>query len=362
MSVLDRLKKLQSEIQIQKLDAVLISSVANIIYLTDYSGFSTEEREAFLLITPASRFILTDGRYTGAVKKTIPDFELLEISSKNKLADLLGRKIADLNILSLGIEEDDLRISEYKLISKVAKNLKNFVFHEHRSIKNPGEIKLIERAGRIGDRAYKFILEKIKAGISEKELMFKLENFIREEGFEPSFKTIVAFGANAAVPHHLTGDAKLKKGDFILMDFGVKFKNYCSDMTRTVVFGKPSERQKQIHKTVLEAQSEAVKFIKNNAGKEIRTADIDSAARVWISSKNYPTIPHSLGHGIGIEVHEHPYLSPNSKEILKEGMVFSVEPGIYIENFGGVRIEDLYVYEKNGLRPLTNSPKELLIV
>lgn len=357
-----RLKKLQSEIEKQRLDAVLISKVANIIYLTDYSGFSTEEREAFLLITPKSQFILTDGRYSGAVKKTIPDFELLEISSKRKLADLLSSKIADFNIKSLGIEEDDLRISEFKLISKVAKNLKNFVFHEQRSIKTPEEIRLIGKAGLIGDRAYKFILGKIKAGISEKELKFELETFIREEGFEPSFKTIIAFGGNSAVPHHQTGGAKLSKGDFVLIDFGVKFKNYCSDMTRTVVFGKPSETQKQIYKTVFEAQTEAVEFIRNNEGKVMRTADIDNVARGLILNKNYPSIPHSLGHGIGIEVHEHPYLSPNSKETLKEGMVFSVEPGIYIDNFGGVRIEDLYVYEKNGLRSLTNSPKELLIV
>lgn len=360
-----RLKKLQQEIKSQNLDALLISKVANIIYLTDYSGFSSEEREAFLFITPKAQLIFTDGRYSEAVKKKIPHFELIEISGRNELKDLLLSLTQKLKIAKLGIEENDLKVSEFKVVKKVAKGLKDFKFHEHRSIKTAEEIKLVEKACEIGDETFSFILTKIIRGISEKELGYFLDNFIRGQGFEPSFKTIVAFGENSAIPHHQTGDRKLRPGDFVLLDFGVKFKDYCSDMTRTLVFGEASDKQKKIYQTVLEAQEKAIEFLQKRLkyptpGVGVFAKDIDQRAREYIMEQGFPSIPHSLGHGIGIEVHEHPFLGVNSKEILKEGMVFSIEPGIYLPGFGGVRIEDLFVIEKNGVRQLTKSNKELL--
>lgn len=368
--VLDhRLDKLKLEIKSSKLEAVLISKVANIIYLTDYSGFSKDDREAFLLITPNKQFVLTDGRYSGAVKNEIPNFELVEISRQNKFIDLFRRLISKVKISELGVEENDLRVSEFNQIEKVIKNLKDFKFHEHRSIKAPEEIELIEKACEIGDQTFKFILPQIKSGISEKEVSFILENFIRQKGFEPSFKTIVAFGKNSAIPHHLSGEAKLEKGEYILLDFGVRFKQYCSDMTRTLVFGKASEKQKKIYKVVLGAQKKAFEFLEKGfkdptpgVGSSPTASEVDKTARDYILDRGFPSIPHSLGHGVGIEVHEHPYLSVNSKEILKEGMVFSIEPGIYLPGFGGVRIEDLFVIEKKGLRRLTNSSNELIEV
>ncbi|HLC88042.1 MAG TPA: Xaa-Pro peptidase family protein [Patescibacteria group bacterium] len=360
-----RLKNLQLEIQPQKVDAVLISRVANITYLTGYSGFSTEEREAFLLITPQQQLIFTDGRYSEAVKKLLPDFRLVEIGGGKKFKDLLKEETGNLKITKLGIEEDDLKVSEFKQIKKVIRFLKDFKFHQQRSLKTDAEVSLIEKACEIGDLAFKFILTKIKAGISEKELAYYLENFIRVQGFESSFKTIIAFGENSAVPHHQTGEARLKSGDFVLMDFGVRFKNYCSDMTRTVVFGRASQKQKKIYQTVKESQEKAAEFLKKKIqhpapGVGVLAKDVDRTARQYILGQGFPSIPHSLGHGIGIEVHEHPYLSPNSQETLKEGMVFSIEPGIYIPGFGGVRIEDLYVLESNGIRQLTDSPKEFI--
>lgn len=357
-----RLKSLQSEIRSQNLDAALITNIPNIIYLTNYSGFSETEREAFLLITPKDAFIFTDGRYTTAVKKLIPDFKLLEISSAKKFKDLLSEILQKLKVKKLGVEESDLKVSEYKTIKKVHKNLTDFKFHTHRSIKTQEEIKLIKKACEIGDKTFEYIKTKIKAGMTEKQLMFYLETFIREQGFEPSFKTIVAFGENSAVPHHQTGDRKLKSGDFILLDFGVKFKNYCSDMTRTLIFGKPSEKQKKIHETVKVAQQKAFEYLKANFKKGVKGSELDAIARNHILESGYPTIPHSLGHGIGIEVHEHPYLGINSEEVLKEGMVFSIEPGIYLPELGGVRIEDLYVIEKTGVKQLTASHKALIAI
>ena len=192
-----------------------------------------------------------------------------------------------------------------------------------------------------------------------------MEYFIKKHGAELSFPSIVAFGKNSSVPHHQTGNTKLtERIKLILLDFGVKYENYCSDMTRTIFFGKPSEKQKKIFEVVLEAQQKAANFLGSaiKFGKKVSASEVDKAARDYIISKGYLTIPHSLGHGIGLEVHEHPSLSPRSKDTLKEGMVFSIEPGIYLPNFGGVRVEDLFVIQKNTLNQLTLSSKKLTVV
>lgn len=358
----NRLKNVQEEIKQQNLDAVLISKTSNIIYLTNYSGFSNEEREAYLLITSTKQFLLTDGRYKEAVKKLIPNFNLIEISSKNKFTDLLKDVCQKLEINKIGIEESDLKVSEWKTIKKTVKDLRDFRFHHHRSFKTKEEIELIEKACQIGDEAFDFIKTKIKSGITEKEIMFLLENQIRQQGFEPSFKTIIAFAENSAVPHHQTSDKKLTSGDFILLDFGVKFKNYCSDMTRTLVFGKSSTKQKKIYQTVKDSQQKAFEYLKTNFKTGVKASDIDKIARDYIIENGFPSIPHSLGHGIGIEVHEHPYLGPNSKDLLTANMVFSIEPGIYLPEFGGVRIEDLFVIENDKVRQLTKSNNDLVFL
>ncbi len=350
-----RIKKLRELIGEEKLDAVLISSVSNISYLTGFTNFSKEEREAYIFIGKDFAYIITDARYSEAVKKQVPHLTLFERSHKNPTKNLFKKHQKE--IKKLGIEEDNLTVVEHRVFKKHFKNIKHFEVSHLRSIKSKDEISKIEKACRIGDLAFDHILKKITAGITEKELAGKLENFIKEKGGEFSFPPIVAFGKNSSVPHHQTGDVKLiGDGEFVLLDFGVKFENYCSDMTRTVFFGKPSDKQKEIYQTVWAAQQKAVDFVNSTvkSGKEIKATDVDKVARDYIISKGYPTIPHSLGHGIGLEVHEHPSLSPKSKETLKEGMVFSIEPGIYVPNFGGVRIEDLFVLQKGDLKKMTN--------
>lgn len=360
MNYLDRISNIRKLFLKRGFDGVLISSHANISHLTGYSNFSKNEREAFLLISKDEQFIITDGRYKEAVLKGIPHFKLLELSSENSLKnilDKLGNKIKE-----LGIEEDDLTVSEHKLFKKHFKKLKHLSLTNHRSIKTDEEIEKIKKASNLGDLAFKYILKKIRIGISEKELAWEIELFVKSKGAELSFPSIVAFGKNSSIPHHQTGETTLTKGNIVLLDFGVKFENYCSDMTRTVFFGKPTKKQKEIYGIVLEAQSRAVEFVNSGikSGKQIKAAEVDKIAREYIISKGYPNIPHSLGHGVGLEVHEAPHLSLRSKEILKPGMVFSIEPGIYIPDFGGVRIEDLYVIENNGLRQLTTSTKEII--
>lgn len=233
-----------------------------------------------------------------------------------------------------------------------------------KSIKNPQEILLIEQACKLGDKTFDYILGKIKPGVTEKQIALGIMRFIRKNKAKLSFKPIVAFGKNSVAPHHRANDTKLKKGDIVLLDLGAKLNDYCSDMTRTVFMGKATSKQKKIYHTVLEAQQKAIEQLNNETMKQslkgIRASKIDSIARSYIISKGYPPMPHSLGHGVGKKVHEAPKLSPKSKKYLRENMVFSVEPGIYIAELGGIRIEDLVVLEKTGPRLLTNSPKHLI--
>ena len=360
-----RISKIIALLNNQSLDAAIITSVSNITYLTDYSNFSNDEREAYLFITKSHQYILTDGRYTTEVKKHIKDFELIEISSTNLFKDALMGLLKKHSVESLGIEEEDITVSELKRIQSVISNVKNFPTHTLRLIKEASEINLMKKACQIGDKAFKYILTQIKPGITEKQIASKLANYIRENSAEISFSTIVAFGENAAVPHHQTGDERLSTNDLILLDFGVKYNDYCSDMTRTFFLGQPNAEQKKIYDAVLNSQMKSIEYINShlssvNNKTYIQAADVDYAARNYISSLGYPSIPHSLGHGIGIEVHESPTLSPISKHILTEGMVFSIEPGIYLPGKFGIRIEDLFVIEKAGLRQLTNSSKELI--
>lgn len=344
------------------LDAILISSTSNIIYLTDYSGFSKEEREAFLFITKKSQYILTDGRYSEAVRKLIADFKLIKISSKLPIEEILKKLAKKHKVKKLGVEEDNLTVSEYQKISKCFNDLNHFNISDFRKIKEAHKIAKIEKACKLGDKTFAYILNKIKLGISEKELATEIEFFIKKQGADISFPPIVAFGKNSSIPHHQTSDRKLTTNSIVLLDFGVKLNNYCSDMTRTVFFGKATTKQKKIYQTVFNAQQLAIGNLKSLIinHKSIPAKNIDNVVRKYIISKGYPSIPHSLGHGIGIDVHEFPHLSPKSKDILKEGMVFSIEPGIYLPNFGGVRIEDLVVLEKAGIRLLTHSPKNLI--
>ncbi|MDP3987712.1 MAG: M24 family metallopeptidase [Candidatus Levybacteria bacterium] len=244
-----------------------------------------------------------------------------------------------------------------------------------KSIKTSKEIRLIGKACKLTDNTFDYILKEIKEKISEKELALKIIRFVRIKRGMLAFKPIVSFGQNSAEIHHKPTDKKLRKGQIIMLDFGAKIDRYCSDMTRTIFFGKATDKQKRIYQTVLEAQKQAIKFIANHYDNtyhhsekpELSAKEVDKIARDFIISCGFPTIPHSLGHGIGKKVHEGFRLSPKRENKLLPGMAFTIEPGIYLKNYGGVRIEDTFVLEKNGLprrkaglRQLTNSTKKLI--
>ncbi len=232
-----------------------------------------------------------------------------------------------------------------------------------RGVKTPQEILRIKRACELGDKVHSQILKKIKIGVTEKEVARNIVQLIKQSKGRLSFRPIVAFGKNASEVHHKPTNLKLgRKHGFIMIDMGVKLNGYCSDMTRTLFFGKASKRQKRIYKTVLNAQKIAIDFISNHSNDTYyRSAkEADRIARDYIAKKGFPPFPHTLGHGIGKRVHEGFRLGPKSKTIFKNGMVFTIEPGIYIKGYGGVRIEDTFYLNKGKLIQLTKSPKTLL--
>lgn len=245
------------------------------------------------------------------------------------------------------------------------KNFNTKLIHEVRAVKNKKELENIIKAQRISERVLSDVLQILKVGITEIEVeKFIKKSFIKYKAPILSFPPIVSFGKNTANIHHEPGKTKLKKGDMIMFDFGTTVNHYCSDMTRTYFFGKPSVGQQKIYRAVLEAQERALKKI---ASGERRAKIIDKSARDYLNKfipkklalSKVEGFSHGLGHGIGTVIHEWPNFKPKSEDIIPAGCVMTVEPGIYIKNFGGVRIEDMILITKNGYKNLTNVAKSI---
>lgn len=356
-----RLKKLQSELTSNGIYAILVSSPVNIEYLTGYSNFSRDEREAYLFLARGTLAMLfTDGRYIEAVKNTVPK------SVSVFLINELFKKIKDSKVKTLGFEQN-LTFAEYKRFKKeTGKNLRltAWLIEKLRAVKDTEEIKNIKLASKLTGKTYSHVLENIRTeNITEKEVAWRIEKFIKENGGELAFESIVAFGPNSSIPHHKTSNKKLtNKDEFILLDFGSKVNGYCSDMTRTLLTKNSSSRAKKMYQIVLSSQETAFQLINQLSyfHKPVLAGDIANAANNIITKSGFPTIPHGLGHGIGLEVHEMPHLHPKSKNTLVAGNYFSIEPGIYLPGFGGVRIEDDYLLTDRGLEQLTKSERELV--
>lgn len=333
-------------------EAVFISSYPNIFY---YSGFTSED--AYLFISHNKKYIITDSRYLIQAKEQAKDFEVIDI--KNGFEKIFSGA----NEKYIGFEDCYMNVREYKKLRTKLAEYQDFVemqkiINEPRMIKSPEEIKNIAEAEKIGDEAFSYILDRIKEGRSEREIALEIEFFMKKQGATAlSFDTIAASGKRSAMPHGIATDRIIENGDFLTLDFGCIFEGYCSDMTRTVVVGKATDKQREIYNVVLSAQTAAINKIQ--AG--LKCSEIDKVARDIITDAGYgENFGHSLGHSVGIEIHENPSFAPSCHEILKNGHVVTVEPGIYIEDFGGVRIEDLIAVENGSARNLTFSPKDLI--
>jgi len=334
--------------QIEENQGVIITSRANIFY---YSGFTSED--AVLLLTKSKRILITDSRYTYQAKKEAIGFEI----HNKSLVDIAS----NLECEEILFEENRVTVAEFAVFQKFGKKLipAEKVISHPRRIKDKEEIDRIKIAEELASSAFDALINEIHIGMTEVEVALFLEFYMRKNGASGlSFPTIVASGIRSCMPHGEATDKVIEKGDFVTIDFGCVFGGYCSDMTRTIVMGEASSKQKEIYDVVLMAQKKAIDTIKPG----IPCKEIDKAARDVITKAGYgENFGHSLGHSVGIEIHENPNFSPKSEDVCEIGNVITVEPGIYIDGFGGVRIEDVVVIGES-IHNLTKSCKDLTII
>ncbi len=343
----------------KKIDALLITDPYNMRHLSGFRG-----GEGALYISRTQQVLITDSRYTEQASKE-SSFTVVEENSGHKRAQILREcmeKEGKEHGFSMGYEDESMLCAQFDRL-KAELNVTYWVpmggsVDELRRIKTEEELEYIARAEDIGDQAFAAVLKILKPGMTELQVAAELEYEMKKAGAEgTSFSTIVASGLNSSMPHAIPGNKKLEEGDFITMDFGCMVNGYCSDMTRTVVLGKASEKQKEIYQVVLKAQLAALDAIR--AG--VTGKSVDKVARDIIADAGYgDCFGHGLGHSVGLFIHESPRLSPNDDTVLQEGMTETVEPGIYVPGFGGVRIEDTVVVTRDGYRNLASSPKELI--
>ena len=345
-----RLSSLSEKLQVSSLDGFLASKEANVSYLTAYTS-----RDSYLLVSPKASYYITDFRYLEEARENIKGVKVLGYKNLFKDIAVLAKK---LKIRRLGFEAKSLNFAEYSRIkeylSPKIKLIDTFNLVESlRQIKSPEEIGCLKEAIRITAKAFSFLKSYLRPGLKELEIAAELERFIRFEGAKTSaFSIIVASGPNSSLPHAPISERKLKTNDSILIDMGVEASGYKSDLTRVFLLGRITLAQYKIYKIIQEAQNKAIEAIKPNV--QINT--LDQAARKFIAKSGYGKyFGHSLGHGIGLEVHEEPSISSKNKSPLKEGMVFTIEPGIYIPGRFGIRLEEMVLVNKKGAEVLSGA-------
>ena len=354
------IKKLQSQLKERGTNyCALIISPENRRYFT---GF--ESSDGFLVVSPERSVFITDGRYIEAAEKQISN---CEVKLLGKTYPQISEFLGEMNCKHLLVESTRMTVSIYNSLKGVLKNTSistdstlDSIINSIRSIKNECEVECIVEAQKIAEDAFQHILKFIKVGVTEKEIALELDFYMLRNGGEGlSFETIAVSGKNSSMPHGVPSDKKIGNGDFITMDFGTIINGYHSDMTRTIAVGFATDEMKNVYDAVLMAQQNCLDNIK--AG--ISCKDGDMFARKIINEAGYGKyFTHSTGHGVGVEIHEFPNLSPASDSILKIGNIVTVEPGIYIPEKFGVRIEDMALITDDGCRNLTNAPKELIIL
>ena len=328
-----------------------------------YYGAEFDIAEGVAIVTKAGCRYFTDSRYIESAENGIRGFAVKLVDRANPYHKLLNEAIADFGVTKLGYEENYLTVAEFLGYEK---NLQaelvpmNDKISGFRAVKEEWELDLMRKAQEITDTAFAEILTKIRAGMTEKELAAELIYCLKKNGGAGlSFDPILGSGPNTSLPHGVPGDRVLQAGDFITMDFGVLYKGYCSDMTRTVALGYATDEMKQVYDTVLKAQLAGIAATK--AG--IPGKQIDAAARQVITDAGYGAyFGHGYGHSLGMEVHEAPSPNPSGERVMEANMIASAEPGIYLPGKFGVRIEDVVIFREDGCEDITKSPKNLIIV
>lgn len=355
MSIVERIQKLRSVLADKEIDGILISQPHNRFYLSGFKGSA-----GYLLITTDRLVLVVDFRYIEQAKRQALEYEVFRTVM---LTDWFPQLISDLKVKRLGFEAGDITYTFYRQLTETLQKTGSSlqlvptegIVETLRAVKETAEIELIQKAIYISDLAIAHISEVIHAGMTELETVWEIEKFMRENGSEAvPFDLIVAAGPNSALPHAQPSERPIKEGEPILFDIGARYENYTSDISRTIFLGEPDAMFRRVYDIVLGAQLAAMAIIKQGMTGE----EADNIARTVIQETGYgDAFGHSLGHGVGIATHEHPRLGMRSVDNLENNMVFTIEPGIYLPDWGGVRIEDTVVLSGEKIVSLSKARK-----
>ncbi|MEE8174000.1 MAG: aminopeptidase P family protein [Dehalococcoidia bacterium] len=352
-----RLEKLRHKLAESELDGIFISQPESRRYLSGFTGSA-----GFLLISQESAILATDFRYLEQAQGEAPDFQV--VSLKNEPAEWFPQLASEIRAKRLGFEAGHLSFAVYRqlteTVNKMSQNQLQFLpaeglVEELRAVKEEAELELIAEAVKLADAAFEHVLAIIRPGMREREVAWELEKFLREAGSEPvTFQPIVASGPNSALPHATASERPLAVGEPVVIDIGARVGGYSSDLSRTLCLGQADRTFTRIYDVVLGAQLTALATIEAGLSGD----QADQLARTVIEQAGYgDAFGHGLGHGVGLAVHEEPRLGPNSAGLLAEGMVFTIEPAIYLKGWGGVRLEDVVVMEDGRARVLSKATK-----
>jgi len=338
--------------------ALIVSDLPNVAWLTGFTG------SAGMAVVSADKGIfITDSRYTLQAEEQVKDLPTAWFKSPTTGDEFLGAQIKELGLSKVGFEAASVTYANYEKWRDRLAGVELFgaedLFQNLRMVKNASEIDRIKQACGIADACFAHIQPHIQPGVTEYDIDLEIEFYIRRHGAELAFAPIVVSGERSARPHGKASEKKLEKGDFLTMDFGAKFEGYCSDITRTVVVGESTDRHREVYEQVLKAEVAAIEAIRPGA----KASDVDGLARKILDEKSFAQyFGHGLGHGLGALVHDAGRMSPTSTDVFEVGQVWTVEPGVYIPGFGGVRIEDDVLVTESGVEILTKSPKDLLVL
>lgn len=357
----ERRKKLWLEINksTHKPDSFLITNPKNVFFLTNFTG------EGILLSTPGKYYLITDSRYCNQAKQEAYDCEIIiqDLQKEDAQNTCLSNLLAELKITELGFEANYLKVADYLKYQQIMPYLKlipfNDIIEKIRMIKDQSEIAFIAEAAQIANKSFYETVSNLSEGITELILANQLNYNMRKNGAKKeAFDLIVTSGERGTLIHGEPSNKKIKAGELIIVDFGSVYNMYHSDCTRTLIIGEADKRQKEVYNIIKEVQEKILQQVK--AG--IECSKLDKLARAMIEEKGYGTyFQHSLGHGVGLDIHELPYLNSHQKTILQANMVVTIEPGIYLPGLGGVRLEDTIVVTETGCHILTNLPKQLML-
>ncbi|HVL50738.1 MAG TPA: aminopeptidase P family protein [Actinomycetota bacterium] len=365
----ERQQKLRDRMEAQALDALLVTNLTNVRYLTGFAGSN-----GYVFLTRDASWFYTDGRYATQASQMVKGAEVVIARNHADVVERLNSLTSGRRLGRVGYESTHVTVASKGAAWEPPPGLDKVMTYfedaelvatqgwveELRKVKDAGEIAAIKAAAEMGDAGFHYIIERVKPGLTERELALDLEFHLRSMGSEGvSFDPIVAAAERSALPHARPSGRRVEKGRYLLFDFGCVVDGYCSDMTRTVVVGPADVRHREVYETVLAAEQAGIEA----AAPGVACGDVDRAARRVIEDAGYPeAFMHGLGHGVGLEIHEAPSLKTGFAEQLAPGHVVTIEPGAYFEGWGGVRVEDLAVVTPAGLEVLSKAPRELIVL